>query len=363
MKVNPKNERIKRRFFRWLKGADGCCDSTVSAVEKAILLYEDFAKGEDFALFNPDKAIEFKEWLSLRTHKGKQLAPVTYSTYLRFLRKFFGWLCNESGYKSRVKINSVGFLRLTEKEERIAAQPSRRNYPSLEYVQKLADSVKVECEVDLRDRALIAFTLMSGMRDSAIASLPFGCFDEESRIITQNPRQGVQTKFSKNIQTSLIPFSDTLLTYFMEWVQHLKSKGFGIQDPLFPRTKLLQGQDNMSFDRGREVARVFWQAAGRIREIFRLRAKQAEQPYFPPHTFRHLAFDLALKACRTGDQIKAISQNFGHEYVATTFASYANYEPRRLAEVIQGITLSGDSKTAISEDIIQEVVQKLRLAR
>ena len=51
------------KFFKWLKEADGCCDSTVNNVEKAILLYEDFTKQADFATFNSAKAIEFKKWL------------------------------------------------------------------------------------------------------------------------------------------------------------------------------------------------------------------------------------------------------------------------------------------------------------
>jgi len=59
-KVNPKNERTKRAFFRYLKNADGCCDSTINNVENAILLWQEFSKDEDFALYNADKAIEFK---------------------------------------------------------------------------------------------------------------------------------------------------------------------------------------------------------------------------------------------------------------------------------------------------------------
>jgi hypothetical protein len=48
----------------------------------------------------------------------------------------------------------------------------------LEYVRRLVDSIVVSNEIDQRDRAMISFTLLSGMRDQAIASLPLGCFDE-----------------------------------------------------------------------------------------------------------------------------------------------------------------------------------------
>lgn len=366
MKVNIKNERVKRNFLRRLKEADGNCDSTVTAVEKAILLYEDFTKAEDFALFNPDKAVRFKEWLAQREYKGKPIALATLSAHLRHLQKFFRWLSQEPSYKSKVKVNAIDFLRLSDKEERIAAQSTPRQYPPLDHVLKLVQAMKVEIEVDLRDRALIAFTLLSAMRDQAIATLPIGCFSEQSLIIVQNPRKGVQTKFSKHIQTSLIVFDKRLLDFVLVWVKHLKEKGFGPNDPLFPRTKLEQGENNLSFSAGREVEPVFWRGAGRIREIFKSRAAEAGLPYFPPHTFRHLAFDLAFKSCQNGEHIKAISQNFGHEHIATTLQNYAYFPADRLSAVIGEMDFSGKPKPTLEETlqgIIQKEIKKINLER
>ena len=342
VKPNIKNERIKRKFFRWLKEADGCCDSTINNIEKAILVYEEFIKCADFSKFNPSKAIEFKKWLRKREYRGKVISLTTYHTYLRYLRKFFSWLSWQSGYKSKITPDIISYLKISEKEERIATQYIPRNYPSLEYVIKLTDSIKINSEIDLRDRALISFALLSGMRDQAIATLPLGCFDEETLIINQNPKQGVQTKFSKYIPSTLLNFHDKLLNYIKEWIKHLKARGFGSQDPLFPRSKLEQGKDNLSFEPSGKVEPVFWKGTGRIREIFKKRSQEAGLPYHPPHTFRHLAIDLTLKQCKTGEQIKAISQNFGHNHIATTLSSYANYEPQRLTEILKNMDFSGE---------------------
>ncbi len=358
LKANIKNECIKRQFFKWLKEADGAHDSTVDNVEKAVLLYEDFVKHEDFRYFSPDKAVQFKEWLKKRQHRGKALALATYCSYLRYLRKFFSWLCWQPGYKSRITPDMVDYFKVSEKEERMAAQYSPRNFPPVEYVLQLIDSIKIDSEIDQRDQALIAFTLASGMRDTAIATLPVGCFNEATLRIDQNPLQGVLTKFSKHIPSTLFNFNDKLIDIVVDWVKYLRCKGFGSQDPLFPRSKILQGGDNLSFEASAEVEPVFWQGAGRIREIFKVRSKAAGLPYYPPHTFRHLAVDLALKNCRTGDQIKAVSQNFGHEHVGTTMASYANYMPDRLAEVIKTIDFSGRPK-ATMEEMMAELLQKV----
>jgi integrase len=351
MKVNVKNEQTKRKFFRWLKEADGCCDATVSSLEKAILLYEDFTKHADFKTYDLNKAIDFKKWLIKRKYRGNTIAITTYHTYLRYLRKFFTWLSWQISYKSKITPDVVAYLKITEKEERIATQLIPRNYPPLEYVINLVNSIKTNSSIDLRDRALISFTLLSGMRDKAIVSLPLSCFDEENLLIKQNPRLGVQTKFSKYIPSILFKFDNNMLEYIKHWVKHLKSKGFGSQDPLFPRSKPQQ-KDGLSFEPSTEVEPIFWQGTGSIREILKNRSKEASLPYYPPHTYRHLAIDLALKGCKTGEQIKAISQNFGHEHIATTLSSYANYEPDRLSEILKNIDFSGKQ---IKSDKLEEI--------
>lgn len=357
VKLNIKNEQIKRRFLRWVTTGGRCCQSTADNIEKAILLYEDFTKQADFTTFNPTKAIAFREWLKKRECRGKSISLATYHTYLRHLQKFFSWLSLQAGYKSKITPYIVDYLRISEKDERIATQYTPRNFPPLEYVIKLAGSIEINSEIDLRDRALIAFTLLSGMRDKAIATLPLGCFDEATLLIDQNPRKGVETKFSKHIPTTLLKFDDKLLGYLIEWIRHLKNKGFGSQDPFFPRSKQGQGKDNLSFEQATEIEPVFWQGAGRIREIFKSRSKEAGLPYYPPHTFRHLAFDLAFKHWKTGEQLKAISQNFGHERIATSL-SYANYPQDRLSDILKDMEFSGEPEKPLNEQV-KELIKRL----
>jgi len=349
--VNIKNERVKRLFFKWLKEAHGRCDSTVNSIEKAIWIYEDFTGLADFATFNSDKAREFKKWLQIRKVKSKTLSTTTYCTYLRYLRTFFVWLSGQPGYKSKITIDTVDYLKPLEKEERIATQYIPRSFPALEYVIKLAGSINARTEIDQRDRAMISFTLLSGMRDNAIVSLPLGCFDENNLTVDQNPKLGVQTKFSKYMSTTLFVFNKKLFDYVIEWVKLLKSKGYGSQDPLFPRAKADKGKDDLSFETASEVEPEFWQGTGRIREIFKKRSEEAGLPYYPPHTFRHLAVDLAFRHCKNGEEMKAISQNFGHEHIATTLSSYANYAPPRLSEIIKNMDFSGKPRETLEEKV------------
>jgi hypothetical protein len=62
------------------------------------------------------------------------------------------------------------------------------------------------------------------------------------------------------------------LEYILKWIQHLKTKGFGSQDPLFLRSKTHQGSDNLSFALSTDVEPKFWRGTGTIRELFQQRS-------------------------------------------------------------------------------------------
>ena len=57
-------------------------------------------------------------------------------------------------------------------------------------------------------------------------------------------------------------------------------------------------------------------------------------------------------ACRTPEQIKAWSQNLGHENIATTLTSYGKIDPHRQGEVIGGISLQAEAPNA---DVLAQI--------
>jgi len=60
---------------------------------------------------------------------------------------------------------------------------------------------------------------------------------------------------------------------------------------------------------------------------------------------------LFSEACRNGEQIKAISQNFGHEHIATTVSVYGNYTYPRLAQVIKEMDFSGRQEPTVQDEL------------
>jgi len=361
-KPNINNEKIKRKFIKRLREAEGLADSTIYKVEQAIFLYEDFTENSDFKTYNPDKAIALKNWLKKRKFNGKPISISTRHSYLRNLRKFFLWLSREPGYISKIPINSVAYLRLRLKEGKIAAQYTPPNFPTRDYVGKLFNSIDIKSEVDHRNSALVSCLHLTGMRVFAISTLPICCFDEEKLIVDQDPQEEVHTKFSKRIFSIVFNFDNRMLDTLIGWKKFLVSKGFGMKDPLFPRSKLEHQKDGLCFESATKVEPVFWKGTGRIREILEKISKEAGMEYFPPHTFRHLTIYLAIKYCRSIEQFKALSQNFGHEDIITILRVYANYAPYELQEILGNKDFSGEPPETLGEkvDKINEFMREFK---
>lgn len=343
--VNVRNEKVKHRYYDYLKEAQGFSQKSIDAIQKAIYRYEEFSKNEDFANFNSEKAKEFKKWLENKKNANNkhQISLSTNYTYLRYLRNFFKWLCYQPSYKSKISMTDVEYLKLDKQKSRIATSTKRERFPTIEQVKKVVQSIKIESDIDLRDRALICFTLLSGMRDSAIVSLPLACFDEDRLLITQDPRQGVKTKFSKTIYSYLFKFDDDMLCYILSWVRYLKSELLlGNNNPLFPRNKIEFAENSKAFMSNR-LEPEFWQGVNPMREIFKQRFDDADIEYFSPHCFRHTAINLAEKKCRNAEELKAVSQNLGHENVGTTFGSYGNINNNRVGELVQNMDFSNSN--------------------
>lgn len=340
------NEKMKRRYLDWSKEADGYSDKTLLVKESSIWKYEEYTNNEDYKKFNSDKAKGFKKWLATKNSRvtGVPLNKTSQYKILRHVNAFFRWLALQPGYKSKIDMNDVCYLKLSKADTRIATSSKFPSYPTLSYIQKMC-SFPIENEIDKRDRALISFTALSAMRDLAIVSLPMGCFDPEKLLVEQDPSKGVKTKFSKNISSTLFKFDTKLLGYFLEWFNYLKEeKLFDVAKPLFPASnvELLSETEHTYIVNG--VTNEFWKNASPMRKVFKNRAEQMKLEYFSPHKFRHFAISQANKYAYGAEQMKAISQNVGHERLSTTFYGYGAVDPYRVSDIIGNMDFGNKEK-------------------
>lgn len=362
--VRYENEIIKRKYFDYLKQSKGFSQSSIVTYEGAILQWQDFTKGIDFRLFSKKRAVEFKDFLATRKSKRGDTISISFQYHtLRKLRGFFDWLSRQEGYRQAIQETDIGYLSLGKKESRQALQSKRRKIPTMEQVKKVIEAIEPKTEIDMRDRALLSLTLLTGARISAIVSLPLGSFDPVDMVIDQDPNLGVKTKFSKRIATALFPLDyKEPKQYFIDWYEYLKNeRGFKENDPLFPATKVENGKENISYYSTGEVEPIYWSGSSPARKIFEKRFKAVGEPYYNPHSLRHLLVKEFMKKPLTEEQKKAISQNLGHESVTTTFGSYGygQIDESRQIELMREIEAVQNGAREVRYNISAEELQAL----
>src|ERR1700687_2585988 len=172
-KVNPQNERIKRDYLRYLKQARGKSEATLDAVRKALSRFEDYTGARDFKSFRREQAIGFKERLAetngLRT--GETISLATQLVTLAALREFFTWLAWQPGFKSKIHVPDIDYFSPSLRDSATAKAVKLRDFPRLEQVRAVIAAMPVETAIERRNRALIAFAILTGMRDRALVSL------------------------------------------------------------------------------------------------------------------------------------------------------------------------------------------------
>ncbi len=347
-KHNANNERIKRRYFAYLKEAKRHSEPTVDAVAKALARFEDDTRHRDFKSFHFEQAIAFKKRLAEQRNQqtGEKLSKATLNATLAQVKNFFHWLAGQPGYKSRLQYSDADYFNLSEKEVRVATARREQVGPTLEQAKHVIGLMPTESAIHRRDRALIAFTLLTGARDSAIASLKLKHVDLAAGCVHQDARE-VRTKFSKTFTTYFFPVGDEIRRIVEEWVAFLQAEMlWGNDDPLFPATNIALG-DSRQFE-AVGLKRAHWSSAARIRTIFGDAFAGASLPYFNPHSLRNTLVRFGQSVCKTPEDFKAWSQNLGHEKVLTTFLSYGQVESRRQGEIIRGL---GTPQLAAQSDV------------
>lgn len=334
---NANNERIKRQYFAYLKEAKRHSEPTVDAVAKALARFEEDTKYRDFKSFHFEQAINFKRRLADQKNQqtGTKLSKATQNSTLAQLKLFFYWLAGQPGYKSRLQYSDADYFNLSEKDVRVATARRDQVGPTLEQVRHVIELMPAISPIQRRNRALVAFTILTGARDSAIASIKLKHVNLVAACVDQDARE-VKTKFSKTFTTYFFPVGEDVQQIVADWVTFLRQDMlWGNDDPLFPATRVVVGPSRQFEAAGLE--RAHWSSATAIRGIFKEAFTNVGLPYFNPHSFRNTLVRYGQAKCQTPEQFKAWSQNLGHEKVMTTFLSYGQVEGNRQGEIIKAL--------------------------
>lgn len=362
-KSKSENAKIKYKYFYWLKEAIGYQPSTIEKKESSISAFEQFIQHRSFKVFNDRVAVAFKNHLiNKKTQNGSYLSVITINGDLMDVKEFLLWLLREPGFKKSINPSDIEYLNLDKNTIRsIQTQEPTLIIPTLEDCIRLMDSIKEKDDIADRDRAIISFLLCSGVRIKTLITLPLKAFDEDKLIIDQNPQFGVHTKFGIRNRSKLIIHDNRLLPPILNHVKYLKhEKHFTPDDPLFPKT-VCRYKPGTNSKPQKHLEPEFWRSTSSPVRMLRKRAKVAGLPFFPVHTYRHLAVILAIDMAREPKEVKAVSQNFGHKKVITTMFSYYRLSDPEKFKILERLDNKRDENMDISDDMvkIKEMLQML----
>lgn len=356
---HPDNERIKRQYFVFLKEAKRQSEDSVDATAEAIARFEADTQHRDFKTFHFEQAVAFKRRLADKNSRatGEKLSKATQYATLAHLKRFFQWLAMQPLYKSKLKYSDAEYFNFSEKDSRVATARRTRAAPTLEQVHHTIAKMPTGTVIEQRNRALVAFALLTGARDSALASLRLKHVDLAAGSVYQDARE-VKTKFSKSFTTYFFPVGGEARRIAEDWVDYLRRDClWGNDDPLFPATLVEVGPSHHFEATGLE--RKPWASAAPIRAIFKDAFAAAGLPYFNPHSLRSTMVQLGQTICRTPEDFKAWSQNLGHEGVLTTFYSYGSVAQNRQGEIIKVLANPPAAAVTQADEIAAAVLRNL----
>ena len=358
-KHNAANERIKRDYLAYLKEAKGRDEATIDRVAASLARFEGSTGRKDFKRFHREQAVAFKRRLGEASNAktGERRSKATIQSTLRDLKAFFFWLAHLPGFKSHIAYADADYFNMSDKDVAIARASRERAVPSLEQVVAVLAAMPAATALERRDRALVAFTAITGARVAALASFRLGHVDLDGGFVEQDART-VDTKFAKTFRTYFMPVCDGAVDLVRGWVEELRGDHlWGPAGPLFPAAVMGLGENGGFQPQG--LARHGWASTGPVRDVFKRAFAAAGLPYFNPHSFRNMLVRHAMTLDLTPEQMKAWSQNLGHADVLTTFTSYGHVPVYRQGALIQGHSLAGKASASMVDNSDIKAIRKL----
>jgi len=339
---------MKRKYLWFLENARCRDPATVDSAAAALARFERFTGHLCFKTFTPEQAVGFKQHLRQQDSRatGKKLSKATLHSTLTHLKQFFQWLWDKPGYRSRFDFTDAEYFNLTEKEARTANAARPRPAPTIEQVRYVLARMPASTATERRDRAVVAFAILTGARVGAIITLKLKHLNWAPDSVFQDSRD-VDTKFAKTFMTYFFEVGDEVLAVFKAWVDYLrKDLVWGDDDPLFPSTVTKLDPNTLQFVPV-GISREHWSSTTPVREIFKEAFRDAGLDYFNPHSLRKTLVRHTLRLCRSAEEVKAVSQNLGHENVNTTLSSYGELSYERQGEVIRSIGAEAPKSSSV----------------
>jgi site-specific recombinase XerC len=170
-KYCPENERVKRDYTFYLEAANGKQSGTIDAALRAIERFEISTGRKPYRKFHIEQARSFRARLVEEVGRnGRPLSHATITVTLKHVRSFFLWLSREPGFRAALNANDANFFTPSDQGLRIATARREKCVAALEDIKRVISLMPTATPIERRNRALVAFAILTGARDGALAS-------------------------------------------------------------------------------------------------------------------------------------------------------------------------------------------------
>ncbi len=335
-------DKLLKKYIVFLEEAEGLSEKTIDSKLGSLDIFLRLYKG-DLKKLSPQKLIKLKTDLRDFEPQGKAINLKRVRRILNDVSKFLTWLSFQPGFKSKIQHDMISYLSLSKEEKALTMISAIREFPLLEQVVQWCEMIKIVNIIDLRDIAIIAFSMCFSLRNAATRSMLLGSIDRISLELKQSPLDGVKTKLTKEIHTFCFRFHPRLVYYIKDWIDTLYKLGYSQSDPLFPKSKL-KLDANGNFAERTEIEPDFMKSSSTLNNMLKRRAEQCGVRYYSSHCLKHSCAYHALRCVEDAHQLKAVSQQFGHKTIALVLTTYGNLSIHQQREAIESMNFENKNK-------------------
>jgi LSD1 subclass zinc finger protein len=279
-----------------------------------------------FETVNKRNAIHFKAALrqACSAKGGKTISRSTMVHTLQRCKAFFTWL--ERQPNANIELDLAGYFNLARKEYAAAATETKGTELTYDIAMTIFKGMSQVTPLEIRNRAMIAFLISTGIRVSALVSLCGQHVNIRTRWINQDP-ETVDTKDDKHIRTYCLDLGPGILDAITQWANWRTDKGFGDADPFFLPDRHIQPNSVGLGHRpaSTEPARC-WQSDNPVQKIVQQAAQAAgfESLAISCHDFRKIIHPFLAKRgeMKVPEEV-ALQLNLGHTPQETIRKHYA----------------------------------------
>ncbi|MEQ8740600.1 MAG: tyrosine-type recombinase/integrase, partial [Hoeflea sp.] len=237
---------------------------------------------------------------------------------------FFTWFQRRPGIV--MDPDFPGYFRLSHKERSAESSSVKETRLTFDQALCIFSAMPKSNPIELRNRAIIAMFITTGMRVSALITLRGKHVNMHTRWINQDPRE-VRTKFSKHIRTYCLDLGSGLLDAIRDWARWREENGFVADAPFFLPDRYMQPNAiGLGYRSAETEPPECWRSDAPIQRVIKDAAQAAgiSEEGISSHGFRKVLHPfLSKRGKMEGFEEVALKLNLGHTPTETTHKHYA----------------------------------------